>query len=72
MPSGQGLTVRGPARHLRFGSYPIPDVREHLKGQVEVDETYLTITDRQNPISPLGRKSKTTKVQVVIAVEGSL
>ncbi|WP_024972707.1 IS1595 family transposase, partial [Ralstonia pickettii] len=39
------------------------------KGLVEVDETYLAITDRQNPISPKGRKSSTSKVLVVMAVE---
>ncbi|MBL8416413.1 MAG: IS1595 family transposase, partial [Propionivibrio sp.] len=43
-----------------------PD-REQLKGLVEVDETYLAITDRQNPISPKGRKSSTSKVLVVMA-----
>jgi hypothetical protein len=43
--------------------------REQLKGLVEVDETYLAITDRQNPISPKGRKSNTSKVLVVMAVE---
>ena len=43
--------------------------RDRLKGKVEVDETYLAITDREEPISPLGRKNKTTKVLVVLAVE---
>src|SRR5664279_354099 len=43
--------------------------RDRLQGQVEVDETYLAITDREEPISPLGRKNKTTKVLVVLAVE---
>lgn len=45
-----------------------PD-RERLKGLIEVDETYLAITDRQRPISPVGRKSSTSKVLVVMAVE---
>ena len=45
-----------------------PD-RDLLHGEVEVDETYLTLTDRIDPISPIGRKSNTTKVLVVIAVE---
>ena len=48
--------------------FPRPMVRpgrEQLKGLAEVDETYLAITDRQEPISPVGRKSSTTKVLVV-------
>jgi hypothetical protein len=45
-----------------------PD-RERLKGLVEVDETYIAITDRDTPISPVGRKNKTRKELVVIAVE---
>jgi hypothetical protein len=40
-----------------------------LHGEVEVDETYLSISDRKNPISPVGRKSNTSKVLVAIAVE---
>jgi hypothetical protein len=43
--------------------------RDLLHGEVEVDETYLSLTDRIDPISPIGRKSNTTKVLVVIAVE---
>ena len=31
--------------------------RDKLKGLVEVDETYLSITDRKNPATPAGRKS---------------
>ena len=78
----QGVSALGLQRVLGLGSYQtawtmlhrfrsamVRPGREQLKGQVEVDETYLAITDRQNPISPAGRKSKTTKVQVVIAVE---
>ena len=38
-------------------------------GEVEVDETYLALTDRQTPILATGRKGSTTKVLVVIAVE---
>jgi hypothetical protein len=45
-----------------------PD-REKLKGTVEVDETYLSISDREQPVSSTGRKSNTNKVQVIIAVE---
>jgi transposase-like protein len=78
----QGVSALGLQRVLGLGSYETawtmlhrfrramvrPD-RERLKGQVEVDETYLAITDREEPISPAGRKSNTSKVLVVIAVE---
>ncbi len=43
--------------------------REQLNGLVEIDETYLSITDHQEPISPINRKSNTSKVLVAIAVE---
>lgn len=43
--------------------------RDLLHGEVEVDETYLSLTDRYHPRSAIGRKSGTAKVQVVIAVE---
>ena len=45
-----------------------PD-RSVLKGQDEVDDTCLVITDRKEPTSPPGRKSKTTKVLVGLAVQ---
>ena len=78
----QGVSALGLQRVLGLGSYQTawtmlhrfrramvrPD-RERLKGLVEVDETYLAITDRQEPISPVGRKSSTTKVLIVMAVE---
>ena len=78
----QGVSALGLQRVLGLGSYQTawtmlhrfrramvrPD-REHLKGLVEVDETYLAISDRQRPISPVGRKSSTRKVLVVMAVE---
>jgi transposase-like protein len=78
----QGVSALGLQRVLGLGSYETawtmlhrfrramvrPD-RERLKGQVEVDETYLAITDREEPISPVGRKSNTSKVLIVIAVE---
>jgi transposase-like protein len=78
----QGVSALGLQRVLGLGSYQTawtvlhrfrramvrPD-RERLKGQVEVDESYLAISDREAPISPLGRKNKTSKVLVVIAVE---
>ena len=43
--------------------------RELLRGTVEVDETYLAITDRMHPVSATGRKCNTTKVLIAIAVE---
>ena len=78
----QGVSALGLQRVLGLGSYQTawtmlhrfrramvrPD-REALKGLVEVDETYLAISDRQRPISPVGRKSSTRKVLVVMAVE---
>ena len=39
--------------------------RELLQGEVEVDETYLALTDRADPISAVGRKSNTTRVVLV-------
>ena len=44
-------------------------MRELLRGEVEVDETYLALTDRKNPLSRKGRKSNTTKILVAVAVE---
>ena len=78
----QGVSALGLQRVLGLGSYQTawtmlhrfrramvrPD-REPLKGLVEVDETYLAISDRQRPVSPVGRKSSTRKVLVVMAVE---
>jgi transposase-like protein len=78
----QGVSALGLQRVLGLGSYQTawtmlhrfrramvrPD-RERLKGSVEVDETYLAITDRDAPISPVRRKSGTSKVLVVLAVE---
>jgi len=80
----QGVSALGLQRVLGLGSYQTawtmlhrfrramvrPD-RDRLKGQVEVDETYLAITDREEPLSPVGRKNKTTKVLVVL-VKGNL
>ncbi len=78
----QGVSALGLQRVLGLGSYQtawtmlhrlrcamVRPGREPLKGLVEVDETYLAITDRQNPISPKRRKSSTSKVLVVMAVE---
>ena len=71
----QGVSALGLQRVLGLGSNQTawtmlnrvrralvrPD-RDRLKGQVEVDETYLAITDREEPLSPVGHKNKTTKV----------
>ena len=78
----QGVNALGLQRVLGLGSYQtawtmlhrfrramVRPGRERLKGLVEVDETYLAITDRQNPIAPKRRKSRTNKVLVVVAVE---
>lgn len=78
----QGVSALGLQRVLGLGSYRtawamlhrlrramVRPGREQLKALVEVDETYLAITDKQNPISPEGRKSSTSKVLVVMAVE---
>src|SRR5258708_20874087 len=43
--------------------------RDQLKGNVEVDETYIAITERGKPKSTAGRKSHTTKTLVAVAVE---
>lgn len=81
----QGVSALGLQRVLGLGSYQTawtmlhrlrsamvrPD-RNRLKGVVEVDETYLAITDREQPIARgrgKGRKSQTHQTPVVIAVE---
>ena len=43
--------------------------RELLTGEVEVDETYIALTDREKPLYRKGLKSQTTKLLVAIAVE---
>jgi hypothetical protein len=43
--------------------------RDLLHGEVEVDESYLALTDRKHPISAKSRQSNTTKAMVAIAVE---
>lgn len=80
----QGVSALGLQRVLGLGSYQtawtmllkfrramVRPERDKLQGvvEVEVDETYLAIGDRQKPVSPLKRKSSTTKILVVIAVE---
>ena len=46
-----------------------PPGRDKLKGLWRWDETYLSITDPQESRHPAGRKSSTTKVLMVMAVE---
>ncbi|MEE9475119.1 MAG: IS1595 family transposase [Roseateles sp.] len=53
----------------RFRQAMVRPGRDRLHGLVEVDESYLAITDRQAPIARAGRKSNTDKVLVGIAVE---
>ena len=53
----------------RFRQAMVCPGRDRLKGLVEVDETYLAITDRESPIDAKGRKSNTDKTLVAIAVE---
>lgn len=78
----QGVSALGLQRVLGLGSYQTawtmlhrfrramvrPD-RDKLKGRVEVDETFLAIGDRKNPISSKARKSNSRMVFVVMAVE---
>lgn len=78
----QGVNALGLQRVLGLGSYQtawtmlhrfrqamVRPGRERLKGLVEVDETYVAITDRQAPTTTKKRKSNTDKVLVAIAVE---
>ena len=81
----QGVSALGLQRVLGLGSYSTawtmlhrlrramvrPD-RERLKGVVEIDETYLALTDRDSPMSDTtrrARKSRTHQVLIVIGVE---
>jgi transposase-like protein len=77
-----GVSALGLQRVLGLGSYETawamlhrfrramvrPD-RDRLQGVVEVDETYLALTDREAPASSQGRKSSTPKILVAVAVE---
>lgn len=77
-----GASALGLQRLLGLGSYEtawtmlhrfrramVRPGRELLHGLVEVDETYLAIGDKARPVGTKGRKSRTTKTLVVIAVE---
>jgi len=75
-----GVSALGLKRVLGLGSYEtawtmlhrfrramVRPQRELLRGEVEVDETYLAISDRAKASE--GRKNKTSKILVAIAVE---
>jgi transposase-like protein len=77
-----GVSALGLKRVLGLGSYEtawtmlhrfrramVRPERELLKREVEVDETYFAISDRDKPLPSKGRKSKTSKILVAIAVE---
>jgi transposase-like protein len=78
----QGVSALGLQRVLGLGSYQtawtmlhrfrramVRPGRECLKGNVEVDETYVAITARNEPKTKAGRKCNTTKTLVAVAVE---
>ena len=73
-----GVSALGLQRVLGLGSYEtawtmlhrlrramVRTDRELLQGEVEVDETYLALTDRADPIIAVGHKSNTTRVVLV-------
>ena len=77
-----GVSALGLQRVLGLGSYQtawtmlhrfrramVRTGRERLKGLVEIDEAYIAITNRENPISAVRRKSHTRKVMIGLAVE---
>lgn len=77
-----GVSALGLQRVLGLGSYQTAWTmlhrfrramfrpgRELLSGLVEVDETYVAIGDKAQPIDVKGRKSRTAKTLVIIAVE---
>lgn len=77
-----GVSALGLQRVLGLGSYEtgwtmlhrlrramVRPTRQLLTGEVEIDESYLALTDREKPLDKQGRKSNTTKILVVMAVE---
>jgi len=78
----QGVSALGLQRVLGLGSYQtawamlhrlrramVRPGRDRLKGRVEVDETYLQLSDRERPKSKRRGKSNATKTLVAVAVE---
>jgi transposase-like protein len=78
----QGVSALGLQRVLGLNSYQtawtmlhrfrramVRPGRECLKENVEVDETYIAITARNQPKTKEGRKCQTTKTLVAVAVE---
>jgi hypothetical protein len=81
-PLGGQQKRRSAERVLRLGSCPtawtmlhrfrramVRRGRERLKGNVEIDQSYLAIRDRRESPPSAGRKGYTTKTLIVIAVE---
>jgi hypothetical protein len=81
-PLGGQQKRRSAERVLRLGSCPtawtmlhrfrramVRPGRERLKGNVEIDQSYLAIRDRRESPPSAGRKGYTTKTLIVIAVE---
>jgi transposase-like protein len=78
----QGVSALGLQRVLGLGSYQtawtmlhrfrramVRPGRDRLHGKVEVDETYIAITSREQPELKAKRRSNTSKTLVVVAVE---
>src|SRR5580692_5096521 len=78
----QGVSALGLQRVLGLGSYQtawtmlhrfrramVRQGRQRLKGLVEIDETYIAITDRESAVPDLQRKSHTDKIMIGLAVE---
>ena len=78
----QGVSALGLQRVLGLGSYEtawtmlhrlrramVRPARQLLTGEVEVDKSYLALTDREKTLDKQGKKSSTTKILVAIAVE---
>jgi transposase-like protein len=77
-----GVSALGLQRVLGLGSYQtawtmlhrfrramVRPGRERLKGNVEIDQSYLAIRDRRESPPSAGRKGYTTQTLIVIAVE---
>jgi transposase-like protein len=82
MNQKQGVSALGLKRVLGLGSYQtawmilhrfrcamVRAGRERLQGIVEVDEAFIAITDRENPLPARRRKNSTDKILIGVAVE---